>query len=210
MSNLLKREVPLGIGSLIIAILFVDYYTSIDFLHMISLNLADWAVILSALAAGIGIINILKRTAGQIQERATYWYLDIWTLLLMAVVAISGVIGAYGTHPIYTWIMSYIYIPIDAAVFAMVSFDIIAAFYRTFRLRTLESSVLVVVGIFILMMNTPFLGTIPGATVIGNWVKNVPMLGSARALTTVTAIGYVGIAIRTLLWKERPSLGVQD
>jgi hypothetical protein len=210
MSNLLKREVPLGIGSLIIAILFVDYYTSIDFLHTISLNLADWAVILSALAAGIGIINILKRTAGQIQERATYWYLDIWTLLLMAVVAISGVIGAYGTHPIYTWIMSYIYIPIDAAVFAMVSFDIIAAFYRTFRLRTLESSVLVVVGIFILMMNTPFLGTIPGATVIGNWVKNVPMLGSARALTTVTAIGYVGIAIRALLWKEKPSMGVTD
>ena len=107
----------------------------------------------------------------------------------MVIVGITGVIGAYVTHSTYTWILSNIYLPIDATIFSMVCFDIVAAFYRTFRVRNIEATLLTVSAVFLMIRNAPISGIMPSTRIIGNWILDVPTLGATRAFVAVIAIG---------------------
>ncbi|GAG63962.1 unnamed protein product, partial [marine sediment metagenome] len=105
MSEILKREVPLGLATFIIALLFFDYYIKIEAVRSFALSLTDWAIIIGATGAGVGVINMIMRTLQDVTKKEEYWYLDIYMLVVMVVMTITGLIGTYGTHPVFSWIM---------------------------------------------------------------------------------------------------------
>lgn len=211
MSNILRRELPLTLAAAIVLILFTDYYFQNDILRTTANTLVNWAVVASATAAGVGVLNVLIRTTRNIQKRESYWYLEIWMLIMMVVVAVGGVIGAYGTSILYTWVMQNIYLAIDSTIFSMVVFDITAAFYRTFRVRSIDAAILVISAFFVMIYNIPLMGGLfPDSIAIGSWVVNIASVGPTRALTAVTAIGLIGFAIRILLMKDKSIFGGVD
>jgi hypothetical protein len=211
MSEALRRDIPLGFSSLIIIVMIIDYYIFIPGLRAVSEDLQKWAVISVALASGVGIINICTRSARMISRRAPYWYMEIWQWVMMIVVAITGFIGGYGVSHQFEWIMVNMYQPIDASIYAMVMFDITYAFYRTFRLRTLEASLLFVAAFFTMSKNTPLFGAIvPILPAIGDWFIGVPSGAGSRAFTIITSIGIIFFAIRALFWYERGTIGVVE
>jgi hypothetical protein len=211
MSEAFRRDIPLGLSSLIIIMMILDYYVNIPILRAVSADLQKWAVICVALAAGVGIINISMRSAGMISRRAPYWYMEIWQFIMMIVVAAVGFIGGYGVSHQFEWIMVSIYQPIDASIYAMVMFDITYAFYRTFRLRTREASLLFVAAFFTMCRNTPIFGAMaPILHQIGDWFIGVPSGAGARAFTIITSIGIIFFAIRAFFWYERGTIGVVE
>jgi hypothetical protein len=211
MSEMLRREIPLGLATIIIAILLFDHYVFIEFTRGISAILQDWAVVVVATGAGIGVINIVMRGIGNIQKREAYWYLEIWQIVIMIIVAVTGFIGVYGTHPTYEWIMKNMYLPIDSSIYAMVMFDITSSFYRTFRVRSRDAAVLFVCAIFTMLYNAPITGGIaPTLLIPGKWLLDIPITAAARGFKIVTALGIVGFTIRTMLWHEKPTIGVVE
>jgi hypothetical protein len=211
MSNILRREVPLTIATIIIGLLFLDYYIFIPALRSFTEGLSDWGVLIQATAAGVGVINLMLRTTTNIQRREEYWYFDIWMIIIMIITGVTGLIGTYGTHPTYEWIIEHIYLPIDASIYAMVMFDITSAFYRTFRVRTTDSVLLFIAAFFVILKNTPLIGgLIPQLNTFGQWILDVPVLAPSRAFLFITAIGVIGFAIRAMLWKEKPTMGVTE
>ena len=211
MSDLVRNELPVAIAAFIIALMFFDYYIALDVTRSFANLITDWAVIIASTAAGVGVLNMIFRTSGVIKRRDEYWYLDLWMLFMMVVVAIVGVIGVYGTHPAYLWIMKNIYLPIDSSVYAMVCFDIIAAFYRTFRVRTKDSIILIICAFLVMIKNMPITGgLIPWAMIPGDWIFTIPSTAAARAFTFVTAIGAISFAIRTMFGYEKATVGVID
>lgn len=211
MSNILRRELPLTLATVIIAVLFLDYYVFLSPLRAFAEGLSDWGVLIQATAAGVGVINILLRTLTNVQKREQYWYFEIWMIVCMAITGITGLIGTYGTHPAYEWILSNVYLPIDATIYSMVMFDITSAFYRTFRIKTTDSVILFISAFFIVLKNTPLTGgLVPQLNSFGQWIMDVPVLAPSRGFLFITAIGVIGFAIRTMLWKEKPTVGVTE
>jgi hypothetical protein len=211
MSNLLRREVPIVVASLSIGFLFFDYYIQNPYTTQIVDLLREWAVILAAFAAGVGVLNVLLRSVNSISRRAEYWYLDTWMIVIMVIVVVFGLINPFGLHPNFNWIISNIYVNIDASIYAMVMFDIISAFYRTFRVRNIDSTILFIMAFITMVKNAPITGGLfPGLIPYADWFFNIPTGAGARAFLIVSAIGLLSFAVRTALAKEKPTLGVLD
>ncbi len=211
MSELLRREVPLGIATFIIAFLFFDYYVFTEVTRNIASTLTDWAIIITATAAGVGVLNMVMRTVQNISKKVEYWYLDIWMLVMMVFMGGTGLIGLYGTHPAFTWVMMNVYLAIDASIYAMVFFDIVSAFYRTFRIKSKESLLLFVSALIILVKNAPLTGGLfPWLLPIGDWLLKIPSSAGSRAFLIMASIGIIAFTIRTMLQSERATVGVLD
>jgi hypothetical protein len=211
MSELIKREIPVGLATFIIVFMFFDYYIETEITRNLSTLLQDWAVIIAVTAVGVGIINAIIHVYHRVQTKEQYWYLDIWMLVFMVALAIPGLMGVYGTHPMFEWLMKNVYLPIDASIYAMVLFDIVSAFYRTFRVRNREAFILLLCAVLIMMRNAPITGTVlPQALSLGNWLYSVPASATSRGFLMVAALGIIGFAIRILLGHEKTTIGVVD
>ncbi len=211
MSELFKREIPLGIGTFIIALLFFDYYISIEATANLATSLTNWAIIITATAAGVGVINMIIRTLQNITNKEEYWYLDIYMLAIMVLMTITGLIGAYGTNPIFEWVMMNAYLPIDASIYAMVFFDIVSSFYRTFRIRSRDSAIIFICAFIMMVRNAPLTGgMLPSFIPIGDWLLQIPSTAGSRAFTIVASIGVVAFTIRTMLQGEKTTVGVVE
>lgn len=211
MSEILRREVPMALSTAIIAVLLFDYYVKLGVTATVASILTDWAVVITVTAAGVGVITMVLRTRNTVKRREPYWYLDIWMIVCMMILIVPGFMGVYGTHPAFQWIMTNIYLAIDGTVYSLVMFDMVAAFYRTFRARTKESIVLMISALIVMLRNTPLSGPLmPWAVDIGDWLYNFPSTGGSRAFLIVAAIGVIGFAVRTMLWHEKGSLGVME
>jgi len=209
MSQLLRREIPLWTGTIIIILMYLEYYINFDPIKTINAVIQEWTVILVTIATGVGIITLVMFTYNKYQRRAPYWYLDVWSIFLIFLVAGLGLIGTLGSHPYFLWVNKFVYTPINSAIYGMIMFDIIAAFYRSFRSRTLEAGVLLLSALIIMMGNAPITGGLwPGFLPISTWVNNIPNNAGATALFIVGGIGLTIFSIRIMLQKERTSVGV--
>jgi hypothetical protein len=140
----------------------------------------------------------------------SYWYLDIWTIVVMFLIAIPGLIGVYGTNPAFQWAVTTVYQPLDATVYSMIMFDATLAFYRTFRAKTIDGAILLICAVTTMLRNAPVTGVLlPAWIPIGDWLNNILVVAGSRAFLMVAAIGLVGFAIRTILWQERATVGVE-
>lgn len=199
------------VAALSIGFIFIDYYIQTGLTSGLVTYLREWAIILASFAAGIGVLNVIVRSADSIKNRAQYWYLDIWMIVIMVVVILFGLINPYGQHAVFNWIITNIYVNIDASIYAMVMFDIISAFYRTFRIRNRDAIILFVCAYITMIKNAPITGGLfPGVIPYADWLYNIPTGAGARAFLIVSAIGMISFSIRTLLGKEKPTLGVVD
>lgn len=211
MSELLRREIPLGLSTFIVAFIFFDYYIFTEVTRSFASIIKDWAIIVTATAAGVGVMNILIRTYHKIVKREQYWLFDIWMVIMTVIVGVTGLIGVYGTNSTYEWIIMNMYLPIDGTIYSMVFFDIISAYYRTFRIRSHDSVILFVCAFLIMLKNAPITGgLIPSYLPIADWVLNVLSTAGARSFTIVASIGIIAFTIRTMLWQERGSIGVTE
>jgi hypothetical protein len=209
MSELIRREIPLTVGSIILLLLFFDYYIEFASIRALTLMIQDWAVILVAIASGIGIINVFQRTYHSTIKRRPYWYLDVWMVLLMVVMGIFGLQGVKGQHPAYVYMMSTLFAPVRATIYGMIVFDITSAFYRSFRVRTYEAAVMFIMAFVIMMRNAPISGALaPWAVTLGNWFNDVPSMATSRSILIVAGLGMIAFTIKALLWHEKPTVGV--
>jgi hypothetical protein len=199
------------VAALSIGFIFMDYYIQSSLINGLVTYLREWAVILASFAAGTGVLNILFRSTDGINKKVQYWYLDVWMIVIMVIVILFGLINPFGQHAVFNWIITNIYVNIDASIYAMVMFDIISAFYRTFRIRNRDAIILFVCAYITMIKNAPITGGLfPAVLPYADWLYNIPTGAGARAFLIVSAIGMISFAIRTLLGKEKPTLGVVD
>lgn len=209
MSDIMRREIPLWIVSFMLLVGVLQYYIDIPLLRDIAGNLRTWALIMTAIAAGVGIINIVLRYSRRISERQEYWYFYVWTLLVMVIVALPGLIPPFATHPIFEWIITNVYMPADASIYAMVYLDIVHAFYRAFRARNIDASILLIAAFFIMIYNAPVTSFyLPSVAPFGKWLLDNVGTASGRGIGLVTAIGILAFTYRVLVHSETSVVGV--
>ncbi len=109
---------------------------------------------------------------------------------------------------LFTFIYNNIYVHMDMTIFSLLAFFIASAAYRAFRLRTLEASVLLIVGTLMLLGRAPVGGAIwDGFPEIATWLMDVPNTAGQRAIFLSVAIGAISLCLRQLLGIERGYLG---
>ncbi len=223
MSLVVKRYIPLAITFIMgIIMVIATYFLAPGTPARQATTLLTGAVdVIVATAGVIGLIVLLRHHGTNIGRRGKYWKYSAITIIGVALYLIVGFYGvatqtdSAGTHRYlmlasdwFTWVYNNIYAHMDATIFSLLAFFIASAAYRAFRLRSLEASVLLLVGALMLLGRAPIGGVVwEGFPNIATWLLNVPNTAGNRAITIGIAIGAIMLAVRQLLGVERGYLG---
>jgi hypothetical protein len=220
MSLVVKRYIPLVITFVMgIIMVFATYFLAPGTPAREATALLTGTVDVIVVTAGvIGLVVLLRHHSLNISRRGRFWKYSIITLIGVAIYLIIGIYGVFthATHLMYaselfSWVYNNIYVSMDMTIFSLLAFFIASAAYRAFRFRSVEASVLLIVGSLMLLGRAPIGGVIwEGFPEIATWLLNVPNTAGNRAITIGVAIGAILLAIRQLLGIERGYLGPEQ
>ena len=208
MSILRSRELPRAIMVFSILILLGAYFFDISILQESGSYVRLTGNVIAGMASFVGLINITIVLLRRIQSRREgHWYFAIWGLIVAYVTIIFGIY--YGPlSNAYIYFYQNIQAPLYSATTGLLVFFITTATYRSFKVRNVETALLVISGVLVLLGNAPVGEMIsPMFPAISNWILDVPNGAASRGMTIGAGIGIIAIGIRNMLGKENVGLG---
>lgn len=206
-----RVEGPIIVTSIVGIIVIFEYYLKIPVIVNVASNISNWGVILAAFFLGFGVITVFKSHSRKIIKRDKKWIYSLWLLVIMSITIISGFASPYAEHPIFNWIYTYVLANINTAIASLTVFYTVAAMYRSFRVRNLESGLLFLFAFIAILRNAPIGAALfPPIQTIGDWVLNVLNMAVTRGLIMAAALGVLAVGVRTLLGLEKGYLGVGE
>jgi hypothetical protein len=206
MSNILRgSEIP-WIFVLIGAFILLGDYIFTGLIYPATV-VRSMAVILGGFALTLAAISLTIHHSKRVIERTPgYWYFSVITIVSLWGMTFAGLISQpIGTGAVFTWIFDWFYSQVDRAMFATMAFWIAGAAYRAFKIRSVESTILIVTAVVVLLANASVTETFtPLFTSARTWLFDIPNRGAYRGILISAALGTVALSVRVLMGKERP------
>jgi hypothetical protein len=100
-------------------------------------------------------------------------------------------------------------VPLDATVFSLLAFFMASAAYRSFRARSVEATILLVVAVIVILGRVPLGGDLTHGYLprITEWLMIFPTVGAKRGIIFGVALGVIATSLRIILGIERSHLG---
>ncbi len=197
-----RREISMGLTSLVILIFLIDFNLDIPTLKAVTNNLTTWGTVIGAFAIGLGYINMYQHYGRKVQRKTPGWPYALWLVIATTVVTLVGAWQGR-TGDLMTFFYDSFVGPLDATFYSIAIFYMASAAYRAFKFRSVESTILLTCAFIMLLKNAPIGEVIwPGFGTIGTWLMNYPVMGVSRGITLSTTLGSVALGLRVLLGKE--------
>ena len=183
--------------------------------------LLEWARIIGAFALVLGLGSLFRTHWDKIRRRRRgEWPYSIVTLASFVLMVWAGLVygngeGSVGTRllaveegTLFQWLFDNVEVPLDATMFALLSFFIASAAYRTFRARNLEATLLLITAVIVMLGRVP-LGEMMHERMPGlyEWIMQYPAEAGKRGILFGVALGSIATSLRIILGIERSHLG---
>jgi len=224
----LKKLVPMSLAFVVGVIGAFRFFISYGPTDSLGQNMVTFDTVLGTMAMAIGIINLSLLHGRFIARRRRGWVFSVILVAFMyfALLIGLGATGTFtrssgiktsfygvipmGTESIAFFLQEAILNPASTTVMSLLAFYIASAAYRTFRIRNIDSAILLVSGTLVLLGQAPigsyFFGT--GILDLKTWILSVPNMAGSRGTNIGIAIGSIAMAIRVLFaYERRPTLG---
>ena len=200
-----EHTIPLMLLSFLGTWIVAEYFfTPLESLIPITDTIRVYTTILASAAWGLGIailtLSHVKKLYTQSQD--PHWGFSAIYIVSFVGMCIAGLMG--GTQGVnFLWAYDNIFAPGGMALYSTTAFFITTAAFRVFRVRNIDSTVLLVSGSVVLMSVLPiFTGIFPPISGMGAWIMTVPGVAGYRAFTIGVALGIIGLGIRIFLHKH--------
>jgi len=210
MSLFVKNRIPV-FGVMIIGfIAALAFYLPLSPLKTTASALNDMSVICYNLILVLGIMHVGVFNARQIVKKAPQWWSNFIPIFVILIYFIPPVLWTT-RNTIYRWGTNYIYTASTQAISGLMAFWIIGACARTFRARSWETLVLLIVGFAVILRNAPLGGMIfPPIDYIADWMMSVPSPGAGTGVIIGTTVGQAALSLRYLTGIDRTYLGIYE
>jgi len=209
----MKKEVPMAI-CFILAVLYVvaNYFTGSKFITTLKTTLDDWFLIVTAWAVLVGTVNLTQIHGRRIRAKREGYVFSAWLLaclygMMLVSILIFRSANAIGWKFMYNQLIA----PMNATVYATLVFYIGSAAYRSFRMRSLEATILLVTAVVMMLGRVPLgrmlLGGRPYLGQMADWILSVPNSAGMRGIQIGACLGGLATALRIMLGIERGHLG---
>jgi hypothetical protein len=128
-------------------------------------------------------------------------YSFVLLLAMLIVLAVGLPLGP--SQSTIQWIFENVQAPIQASLSALLVFFMVTAAYRLFRVRNLESALMLLVALLVLVGQVT-VGLVPVLPALREWILSVPAVAGMRGILLGVALGALLTGIRLLLGVERP------
>jgi hypothetical protein len=206
--TVLKRSLPTALAIAVGVFVLAAVFTTNPWLDAIGTYFANTAIVIAAFALFLGLFNVVRVHARNIRERqprSLYSFVLMAAMLIILAVGLPTIPGQPSgpSQPAVQWIFQDIQTPIQASFSALLVFFIITAAYRLFRVRNLESVVMLVVASLVLVGQMA-VGLVPVLPALREWILDVPAVAGVRGIVLGVSLGALLTGIRLLLGVERP------
>lgn len=189
---------------------------AINFVNSADMFFPGWFSVIATFAFVLGGFSLLGSHLKKISERKKDWQYSIVTVSSFILVLIVGFLKI-GGEPGFTgdisdpasWlgrVFSTILSPLHATLFSLLAFYIASAAFRSFRIRSLETTVLLISASVIIIGRLPasvqMFSFLPDNYTIDKlslWLLLVPNTAGQRALMITIALGVVAVALKQIL-----------
>ena len=210
---LLRRQLPLLITLVTGLAMAAQYYVPHPASEELLTSVTKWLQIIGGFALALGVTSLFHVHAVKIRRQEAGWGYSIvlYAGMLGTIVAglwangkesIDGVMTAFG------WVYSYMMVPLQGTMFAILAFFIASAAYRSFRARSREAAVLLAAAVIVMMGRVP-LGEyiLPLSGDVSQWILNVLNASVRRAILIGVSLGAVALSFKIIFGVERSYLG---
>lgn len=193
-------------------------------------NVEGFMVIISGFALLLGVVNVIQSNIKKIERRREGWPFSISLLTGLIVMGTAGILSALRVGPFqgmltapdgsmtpFYWMTRAFFNPLQAAMFSLLAFYIASAAFRSFRVRNVEATILLVAAFIVMLGRTPLgeyaFSWAPGGERwlprITDWIMSVPNTAAQRGIIIGAALGAASLSLRVILGIERSYLGAK-
>ncbi len=167
--------------------------------------LLNWAIILTGVAALVGIFNLISVHADKVRRGEKG---GIYSALLVISLIVTFSLGIIlrPEHVAMKALMTGIIIPTEVALMGILTISLLYAAIRLLRRRVDVMSILFLLTAALLLLGSatlPF-GDIPLFGTLARWVTQVWVLGGVRGILIGVALGALTTGLRVLFGADRP------
>ena len=212
MSTFWKKDLP----TLMIAVLgfsvvaewffpIVELTNLKTFLGMIATIIMNATVLIGTIYAVTSELDSVRRNKKLSQYIISGSFFGMMLIMVVVCILYGGINAGYNSE--WRFFQYNIYQPQTSAMYAVMFLFQTGALYRVLRLRSMESTVLLIAGGAFILSSIPlFAGYVPGIDALGTFVIFGPSLGGTRPANITAAIGATIIGLRALLGREQSVL----
>jgi 4-amino-4-deoxy-L-arabinose transferase-like glycosyltransferase len=158
----------------------------------------SYGTLLSAFAVCLGAASAFLASMKDVRRRTKgTWYLNAWLLVVMIIFIVLGIVLT-PSHPSYRSLYDAIIPMVNTGMWGLTGAATAAASIRCFRLKNVETTLIMIPAIILVLMNTPFWdASWEGFAAMGTWLNNVPSTAGNRGYIIGAAIGAIAVSLRT-------------
>lgn len=203
----MRKEGPRIVLMLVTAVLVLDAYLKAPAIQYLAQTAKSFGAVLGAFALGVGATSLVLYHIDSISRKRETLFESVLLLASMAFMIVVGVLWTTKA-PAYQFAFNYVLAPGGQTIFAILCFYIASAAYRSFRVRSVEATILLMSAVLVMIGNVP-IGKIIWSQfpLISRWLLNVPNVAGMRGITICAALGTIATTVRVLLGLERGSIG---
>ncbi|HXF93469.1 MAG TPA: hypothetical protein VNK46_11985 [Nitrospiraceae bacterium] len=208
-----RRQAPLLVTLVTGLVFAAQYYVPHPASERLLTSVTKWMQIIGGFALVLGVTSLFHLHAVRIRRKEPGWgYSLILYAGLLGTIAVglwaNGKETVDGAATAFGWIYTYMLVPLQGTMFAILAFFIASAAYRSFRARSREAAVLLVAAIIVMMGRVP-LGEylLPASGDVSQWILNVLNASVRRAILIGVSLGAVALSFKIIFGVERSYLG---
>jgi len=209
----LRRQLPLLITFVMGLVFAAQYYVPHPASEQLLTTVNKWIQIIGGFALVLGVTSLFHLHAVKIRRKEAGWgYSFVLYAGLLGTIAVglwaNGKEAVNGALTAFGWMYSYMMVPLQGTMFAILAFFIASAAYRSFRARSREAAVLLVAAVIVMMGRVP-LGEylVPISGDFSQWILNVLNTSVRRAILIGISLGAVALSLKIIFGIERAYLG---
>jgi hypothetical protein len=189
--------------------------TSVDkgFFDKVNPVFTDVLIVIGIFAVGVGIVNIFMVHVHRIVHLRPSWEHSIVLLFAFFTIMTFAVLKWTGPQPLpgqpyegrgglFDYVITKIMVHMNSTIYSFLAFFATSAALRAFRVRGLESAVMMVAAVIVLLSMAPET-SFPLLAGVREWMDAKLNAAVFRALTFGMILGGITVAIRIWLGIER-------
>lgn len=204
----MRRKIPLAItfiaGSFMLIQFFIPHRTTNEMYQTAN----TWVSIIAGVALTLGIGSLVTHHATRVRRRQPGWGYSVVTFVGLIGMTLIGFTGGIGPNSLFHRLYMSVFFPLDATMFALLSFYMASAASRAFRAGNLEATLLLVAAIIVMIGRVPIGNTIhPYIPTVADWIMEIPNTAAKRAIMIGVGLGVCATALKIIVGIERSYLG---
>ncbi|MBI2266981.1 MAG: hypothetical protein HYU64_17770 [Armatimonadetes bacterium] len=213
----MKRQIPLVIAFIAGVVMLGDYFIPHRFYRPVPEMFLTWMRIIQGFAVVLGIGSLAVNHLNKISKGGKQSFYS-WVLLgSFLVTVVFGLLWKTDFTRPAGYIFRYFYTPLSATMFALLAFFIASAAFRAFRLKNVESGLLLITASLVMIGRIP-LGNliwkyVPGISNLVNlsqiqeWLTLNPVTAAQRTILMGAALGAIAVSLKILAGIDRSYFG---